>query len=66
MNFNFDGKTCIPPDLDYKICFAHPDKFCGISLSALEFDIPTIAPKCMDGHDVVDGLYPCCTGGKAE
>jgi len=62
MNFNFDGKTCMPPDLDYKICFAHPDKFCGISLSALEFDIPTIAPKCMDGHDVVDGLYPCCTG----
>jgi hypothetical protein len=62
MNFNYDGKTCMPPNLDYKICFTHPENYCGMSLSALDFDVPSISPKCMDGKSAVDGVYPCCTG----
>eukprot|EP00088_Acartia_fossae_P036809 TRINITY_DN379_c0_g1_i2.p1 TRINITY_DN379_c0_g1~~TRINITY_DN379_c0_g1_i2.p1 ORF type:complete len:692 (+),score=142.29 TRINITY_DN379_c0_g1_i2:51-2126(+) len=63
-NFNFDGKTCMPPNLDYTICFDQPDKFCGLTLSALEFDIPTRDPKCMSGEKYSsDGMFPCCTAG---
>jgi len=61
MNFNYDGRTCMPPNLDYKVCFAHPENYCGISMNALEFDIPTTHVMCMDGANQAEDHHLCCT-----
>jgi len=61
MNFNYDGRTCMPPNLDYRVCFAHPENYCGINFNALVFDIPTNHTKCMDGKTQVDSGCLCCT-----
>jgi len=61
-SFNYDGKSSMPKNLDYSICFKH-HKHCGMSLSALKFDIPACRKECMDGTKAIADGYPCCTAG---
>merc|ERR1719339_44932 len=44
-SFNFDSNSRMPNNLDYSICFRVPEKSCGLSLSALKFDIPAWNPE---------------------
>jgi len=53
----------MPNNLDYSICFRVPEKTCGLSLSALKFDIPAWNPECMSGEQATSGGFPCCTAG---
>jgi len=61
-SFNYDGKSSMPKNLDYTICFKH-HKHCGMSLKAIKFDIPACRKECMDGTAAIAGGFPCCTAG---
>jgi len=62
-NFNYDGKTCLPPNLDYNVCFLHTRNYCGLTLSAITFDIPTGNEKCAKGDLYSFKGTTCCTAG---
>jgi len=62
-NFNYDGKTCLPPNLDYNVCFVHPHNYCGLTMSAITFDIPTGNDKCAKGDVYSYKGTTCCTAG---
>merc|ERR1712168_115418 len=62
-NFNYDGKTCLPPNLDYNVCFLHTRNYCGLTLSAITFDIPTGNEVCAKGDVYSNQGTTCCTAG---
>jgi len=62
-NFNYDGITQFPNNLDYSICIRTPKKACRLTLQAYKFSIPASDPNCVDGTVPVSNGSACCTKG---
>jgi len=78
-NFNYDGTSKFPSNLDYTICIRAPHNTCRATLSSFEFSIPAWDAGCVNGEqsvaipasdagcvngtDSVCPGMPCCTKG---
>jgi hypothetical protein len=65
-SFNFDGSAPFPNNLDYTICIRNPPNACGLTLSAVRFDIPTTTKACANGADAIYKDAACCTADLKE
>lgn len=65
-NFNFDGRSKFPNNLDYSVCIRAPRDACRFTLAAFKFNIPASDRDCVNGSLAVANGHVCCTKGHSS